>query len=300
MRLQRRRNLVAVALMASLADAAIAQQPLGALRPALEARIARHRGTVGLALVDPKTGETMAIRGDEPFPTASVIKVAVLVELFHQVGHGKLRLEDPLILLETDKQPGSGILQFLAAPHQLGVRDAAFLMIALSDNTATNLLVDKLGIRAVGERMEALGFPRTKLHHKVFLHSSSAAPDSSARYGLGVTTPLEMARLLAMIYRGEAASAPASAEMLRMLKAQFYNDMIPRFLPAGTTVAHKTGSVDESRNDCGIVYSKARDYVLCIFSTGNADTSWRLDNEAQLLIAELARLVHHALAGGGG
>jgi beta-lactamase class A len=292
--------LAAALLSAAVpAQAAAQQRPLAALRPALEQRIARHEGVVGLAVIDLATGDTLSIRGDEPFPTASVIKVPVLVEVFHQVEHGRLRLDDPIVLLEVDKRPGSGLLQHLSAPLQLTVRDAALLMIALSDNTATNLLIDKVGIRAVGARMDSLGLPRTKLHSKVFDRASSIAPDSSARWGLGVTTPNEMARLFAMIHRGEAVSPEASKEMLRMLRAQFYGEGIPRYLPPGTTVAHKTGSINEARHDCGIVSSREpqRDYVLCILTKENRDRSWRIDNEAQVLIADLARIVHEGLTG---
>lgn len=290
----------ALALATPLADPrarpATAQSALEAARPALEARIATHHGTVGLAAIDLRTGTTLAIRGDQPFPAASVIKVPVLVELFHQVRQGRIRLEDPLVLLEADKKPGSGILQFLAAPHQLTVRDAAFLMIALSDNTATNLILDKIGIRSVAARMDSLGLPHTRIFRKVFSSEPALDPDSAARYGLGVTTPLEMARLFALLYRGEAVSPEASREMLALLKAQFSNDRIPRLLPAGTEVAHKDGSLDATRNDCGIVFTPGHDYVLCIFTTDNRDRSWRLDNEAHLLIAELARIVHQAVA----
>lgn len=296
----RRVFTVPLALLAlAVPDPTAAQQPLRSLRPALEERIARHQGVVGLAIIDLATGDTLSIRGDEPFPTASVIKVPVLVEVFHQVENGRLRLEDPIVMLDVDKRPGSGVLQYLTAPLQITVRDAAFLMIALSDNTATNLLVDKVGIRAVTARMDSLGLPRTALHSKVFDRSSSVAPDSSARWGLGVTTPNEMARLFAMIHRGEAVSPEASREMLRMLRAQFYTDAIPRYLPAGTTVAHKTGSIDAARHDCGIVSSRepVRDYVLCVFTKENQDRSWRTDNEAHVLIADLARLVHEGLTG---
>ena len=287
----------AAALAATLPGRAAPQNGLEAARPALEARIASHHGTVGLAAIDLRTGATLAIRGDEPFPAASVIKVPVLVELFHQVHEGRIRLDDPLVLLEADKKPGSGILQFLTAPHQLTVRDAAFLMIALSDNTATNLILDKIGVRNVALRMDSLGLRRTRIFRKVFSSEPALEPDSAARYGLGMTTPLEMARLFALLYRGEAVSPEASREMLALLKAQFYRDRIPRLLPPGTEVAHKDGSLDATRNDCGIVFARGHDFVLCIFTTGNRDRSWRLDNEAHLLIAELARIVHQAVAG---
>jgi beta-lactamase class A len=287
----------AAALLLLLAvgrEPAFAQAPLGALQGRLEARAAAHRGVVGIAVIDLQTGDSLAIRGEEPFPTASVIKVPILVELFHQVQHGRLRLEDPLVLLEADKKPGSGILQHFAAPHQLTVADAAFLMIAHSDNTATNLLIDKVGIHAVGSRMDSLGLTRTTLHSKLFSRESSIAPDSSARYGVGVTTPLEMARLFALLHQGKAVSAQASAQMVELLKKQFYRAMIPRHLP-GVTVANKTGSVDAARVDCGIVDAAARAFVLCVFTKENQDRSWRLDNEAEVLIGDVARIVHGGL-----
>lgn len=278
------------------AQGAPAARALAALRPVLEARIARHRGVVGVALLDPRTGESLSIRGDAPFPSASVIKVPILVEVFQQVEKGKLRLHDPLVLLEADKVPGAGVLQFLHAPLELTVRDAAILMIILSDNTATNLLIDKVGIRAVNARMDTLGLPQTRLHAKVF-RGRTTMIDSAAyeKYGLGVTTPDDMARLLAMIYRGEAVSDDASRQMVEILKAQMKDDRIPRYLPEGTVVANKTGELNEVKHDCGIVYARARDYVLCIMTRDNADRRWVLDNEALLLGADLSRLVHEYL-----
>jgi beta-lactamase class A len=291
-------SVLCCAVIASAASAPLpAQQPLAALRPALEERIARHQGEVGLAILDLANGDVLSIRGDDPFPTASTIKVPVLVEVYHQVARGRLALQDPLVVLGIDQVPGSGVLRFMTTPHHLTVRDAAFLMVALSDNTATNLLLDKVGLRAVGVRMDSLGLPRTRIHSRVYDRASSIAPDSSVRYGLGVTTPNEFARLLALLYRGEVVSPDASREMLGLLRQQFYAEAIPRHLPAGTAVAHKTGSVSAARSDCGIIYAPGRDFVLCVLTAGNQDTSWRLDNEAQLLIADLARMAHAHLAG---
>ncbi|MGH7476474.1 MAG: serine hydrolase [Longimicrobiales bacterium] len=274
----------------------LAAQRLERVREPLEQRIAQHEGTVGVAVIDLRTDEILAIGADEPFPSASVIKVPLLVEVMDQVERGRLRLDEPIMLLDIDKQPGSGVLQFLDTPHELSVRDAAFLMIALSDNTATNLLIDKVGIRPVNDRMDSLGLPRTTLHSKTFQRATSIAVDSSVVYGLGVTTPLEMARLLAMIHRGEVISATASQTMLELLDAQFSGTGLPRYLPSGS-VAHKTGELDAARHDCGIVDTEQAAYAICVMTKENADTSWRLDNEAHLLIADVARLVHRALGG---
>ncbi len=276
-----------------------AQTSLQLLQRNVEARIARHHGKVAVSVLDLKTGESLSIRGDEPFPSASIIKLPVLVELFQQVQTGRLRLDDPLTLIEADKVPGSGILRYLATPHQFTIGDAALLMMVLSDNTATNLLLDKVGLRAVGERMEALGLPRTKVHSNTFRRPTSIAMDSSIVYGLGVTTANEMTRLLSLIYRGEVVSPEASQAMIEILKKQFYQESIPRYLAGDVTVAHKTGGLDAARHDCGIVYSPDRDYVLCVLTNDNTDRSWRIDNEAHLLISDLARMIHQHLAGRG-
>ena len=227
-------------------------QALAGLRTPLEQRIARHKGTVGLYIKDLKTGETLSIRGSEQFPSASVIRVPVLVELFAHVERGPLKLSDPIIMLASDQRPGSGVLQFLSTPHTLTVGDAAMLMIILSDNSATNFLIDKVGIRNVNARMDSLGLKQTRLHAKVFLGSSTTIDTAATRqWGFGVTTPEEMGTLFEKLYRGTAISETASKQMLDMLKRNFDYEEIPRLLPPGVTVAHKTGNITRIHHDSG-------------------------------------------------
>jgi beta-lactamase class A len=311
--------VVAAALLTAVVPCALApasayaqQGSWSALKSRLEHRIAQHHGTVGLVLLDPATGDSLSIRGDEEFPTASNIKIAILIQLFHEVQAGTIHLTDPLVMLDADRIGGSGVFQFFDAPFHVTVKDAATFMIAESDNTATNLLIDKLGIRAVNERMDSLGYHHTRLWAKVSRsRTTSINPDSSQVWGLGVTTPMEMARIFLSLYRGEAVSSDASRQMIGMLRKQFwgYNE-IPRYLPADAVVAHKTGSVNASRNDCAIVYAPrpegkdvfdppapgGRDYVLCVFTTKNEDQSWKpVDNAAETLIGDLSRMVWEAL-----
>ncbi len=282
-------------LLAPLPRSASAQT-LNRLRAPLEQRIAGHKGVVGLYVQDLASGETLSIRGGERFPSASVIKVPILVELFQQVERGPLKLTDPLVLLAADQRPGSGVLQFLSTPHTLTVGDAAMLMIILSDNSATNLIIDKIGIRNVNARMDSLGLKQTRLHAKVFLGTSTTIDTAATRqWGLGVTTPEEMGMLFEKLYRGTAVSPAASKQMLDMLRRNFDSEEIPRLLPPGVTVAHKTGKLDASRSDCGIVYNEGRDYVLCIFTRENEDRSWRIDTEARVTMGELARIVHEGM-----
>ena len=273
-----------------------AQKPLSSARDALQSRIAKHKGIVGLSVIDLQTGDTLSIRGDEPFPTASVIKLPILVELFHQINRNRIRWSDPITLIGIDQVGGSGVLQHFSTPHQLTVGDAATLMVMLSDNTATNLLIDKLGIRGINARMDSLGFKHTRLFAKVFARARTTIDSAgSARWGLGVSTPNDMARILAMLHRKQLVSDSASTRMVDLLKLQMVRDRIPRLLPAGTIVAHKTGEVDDAKVDCGLVYARERAYVFCAFTRENADRRWVADNEALNTIAELSRLVYDTL-----
>jgi serine-type D-Ala-D-Ala carboxypeptidase (penicillin-binding protein 5/6) len=225
-----------------------------------------------------------------------MINIPILYEVMIRVEEGNLSLDDPLSMLEGDKAPGAGILQHLSAPFPLSVRDAGTLMIALSDNTATNLLLEKLGPRSVGERMSALGLQDSRVFRKVFGDpADSFDPPGSERWGLGVTSPMDLAKLLAWVHRGEAVSSGASREMLRMLDAQQHQVGLPRYLPDGVRVAHKTGTISAARHDCGIIYGPAREYVLCIMTRENEDTSGRGNNEAEVLQAELSRTIFDAL-----
>ena len=262
-------------------------------RTEIEQRVRAHRGVVGLTVLDPTTGERFEINGDEQFPSASMVKVAVLVDVFERVKDGTLKLVDPLSVLNIDRTAGSGVLQYLSLPKEITVWDAAYLMIAVSDNVATNVLLEKLSPRAVTARMESYGFHHTRIFAKVNADASeSFDPDSSRAYGLGVTTPNEMAELFAMLYRGEAVEPDASAQMLAMLSRQYYLIGIQRFLPPEVPVAHKTGSLERARNDCGIVYGPKRHFVICLLTKENADASWTYGNEAEMLISDVARLVY--------
>lgn len=142
--------LVRIVALSVLFAPALANAQLARLKPQLEARIARHAGVAGVTVIDLASGEKLSIRGEELFPSASVIKLPILVELFHQLRRGHLKWSDPITMLAADQRPGSGVLQFLSTPHQLTVGDAATLMIILSDNSATNLVIDKIDTEARG------------------------------------------------------------------------------------------------------------------------------------------------------
>lgn len=261
------------------------------LRRALERITSSFAGIVGVSVRNLTTGEQLSIRGEEKYPSASLIKVPILVTLLDEVERGRMELTERSTMIARDRVGGSGILKHLASGTALSLEDLAWLMITLSDNTATNLLLDKLDIATVGAKMEALGLPESKVHSKTFRRQTSIAMDSSVLYGLGVTTPDEMVNLFTMLHEGRAVSPALDSLALRMLLANQDGNMIVRWLPGGTRVAHKSGSVDEARNDCGIIYSPAAPLALCVMTRENTETSYAVDSPAHLLIAGIAREV---------
>ncbi len=273
-----------------VASAAAAQRAdTAALHRSLDSIAAAHRGVVGYAVRNVDTGERLERRGDETFPTASLIKVAILVTLFDLIEQKKIALEDPLTVLAIDQVGGSGVLQFFRPGAVITVGDAAWLMMTLSDNTATNLILDRIIIRRVWEKMEALGLPHTKVHSKSFLRIASVAMDSSVKYGFGVTTPNEMATLLELIARGKAVSPGADSLMLRMLENGDNSALLLRYA-AGTRAAHKWGGTDQVRTDCALFFRQSR-VVACVLTKENEDRSWRIDNEAQATIARMGEAI---------
>jgi beta-lactamase class A len=269
---------------------------LGGAAQALNDLVASHHGVAGVSVMDPKTGDMFAINGDETFPSASLVKLAVMVDVYARVTEGQLQLADPLTFLDIDRTGGSGVLQFMSAPMELTVWDAVFLMITLSDNTATNLLLAKLPPRSVTERMRTIGLYHTRIFARVNADpQDSFEPDSASAYGLGVTTPNEIAALLTRLYRRELVSPEASDAMMSVLRHQFYREGLPRHLPPGVEVAHKTGTLPAARNDCGVVYAPVRDFVICVMTKDNADRRWTRDNEAERLIGDVARTIYDEL-----
>ena len=263
------------------------------LQARLEPLIATHKGQVAVAVKLIENGRGFAYRETEPMPTASLIKLPVMVEAYRQAELGKLHLDSMVTLKSEDKVPGSGVLTSHFSPGMtFTVRDAIRLMIAFSDNTATNLVVDQIGLPSTASTMEQMGFSNTKLHSKVFRGDSTIFPERSARFGLGSTTAAEMIQLLERLQRRELVSPAASEEMLKHLEACDDKDRFPRFLPPGTKVAHKTGSVAKVRTAAGIISSPAGSIALCVLTTDNQDQRWAADNAGNVLCAEIARAVY--------
>jgi len=266
-----------------------------ALRRKLDSIADAHHGVVGYSVIDLETGERINRRGDETFPTASLIKVAILVTVYDLVAQGQLSLDDPLTVLKIDQVPGSGVIQFLHNGTILTVHDAAWLMSTISDNTATNLLLDRIIIRRVWAKMDSLGLQHTRVHSKSFLRSSSVAMDSSVKYGLGVTTPNEMAHLLELMALGRAVNPTADSAMLDILEHNTTDYLLQRYVE-GARAAHKDGETNAVRTECTLWYLRNR-VIACVMTKENKDQRWVLDNEAQLTLANMGLAIINAFGG---
>jgi beta-lactamase class A len=235
------------------------------------------------------TGAEVGLRGDERVRTASTIKLAVMVEAFDRVARGEARWDEPLTLGPETKVSGAGILPEFAPGLKLTLRDAVHLMIVISDNTATNLVIDRLGADAVNARMDALALKQTRLLRKVLGGGDSKANQDPAnrRFGLGVSTPREMVALVEQLERGLVVSKDASAEMIAILKRQQVHDGVGRTL-RGVTVAHKTGALDRLRSDVAIVYTERGRIAMAITVDDLPEADWTVENPGLLLLSRLS------------
>ncbi len=266
------------------------------LRDSVAAMARAFKGDVGIYAVNLRNGDTLSYNADKKFPTASVIKIFVLGKLYQEVSRGRLSMNDEVVLHDSDKVPGSGILLFMHDGMKLTLNDLAWLMINMSDNVAANLLTDEVGgVGKVTDFIRSLGLTRTAELARIF--DKRVYADSAERkiYGIGVSTPREAAEYLAMLYKGEVVSPQSSKAMVDLMKYQFYDTSIPRFLPTyrdTIEIAHKTGALDATRNDCAIIFTPGTNYILCVFTTHNKDQRWITDNSAEVFIANVSKLVY--------
>lgn len=273
----------------------LARADTAGLRRQLDSIAGAHRGVVGYAVRNLDTGEALALRGDSTFPTASLIKVPIMVTVYDLVAKGMLKWDDPLTVLAIDKVPGDGTLHYMHDGTVLTVNDATQLMMITSDNTATNLLIDRIIIRRVWQKMEALGLPHTKLHSKTNYRISSVAMDSSVKYGLGVTTPSEMAGLFALLAQGRVVSPAADSAMLELMERNQDFQLLQRWA-GGVRAPHKTGATDAVRTECALFYLQSR-VVACVLTRNNVDQRWVLDSEPQLTVARMGEAIVRAWPG---
>ncbi len=232
---------------------------------------------VGVSAILPD-GTRFAYRADEIFKSASCIKIAIMIELFRRIDAGEFSLEQTYVLKEEDKVPGSGVLQQLHAGIELTLRDVCYLMISISDNPATNILINHVGMEQVNATMRSLG-----LEHSVLGRPMRGRP-ANADEKENLATPAEFALLLNHILEGTAASAESCMAMMELLRLQSNDRRIGRFVPEGVMWGSKTGSYTTVVNDVGFVSTPDGPLVVAVFTEDVADLV-----AGEVIISEIVR-----------
>ena len=276
-------------------------QPDTTLETQLAALTSGYQGNVAIYAEDLHSGRTVAINADTPVPTASTIKLTVLFEALKQIQDGRKHWNDSLTLTKANQVEGSGVLTLFDTPLTLTLKDALTMMIVVSDNTATNVAIDDLGLGNIDDRIRWMGLKNTWLYKKVFMDPVPPVPADQPKFGLGKTTAREMAAVMRRFATCDlnapgSSAAPTERDLalcdvaVGMLKNQTEREGIPRYL-GDLTVASKGGAVDAARNDVGIVYAKDGPIVISVFTYDNKDQSWTPDNAGRLLIAKISKAI---------
>lgn len=217
-------------------------------------------GVMGVAIEDLTSGHTLLAQSDEVFAQASSIKIAILAELYHQAQQGKLKLTDIYTVQKSDLVQDSDIMNGLTpGVTSLTLRDVATMMIAVSDNSAANVLIDRVGMDNVNALLNSLGLTHTFLRRKMM--DLKAAGEGREN----ISTPREMMTLLEQLYRGKLLNKELTKDYFTMLSTH-KDSWIPRDLPEGVRIANKPGSLEGVRNDVGVIFVENRPYVLCVMT----------------------------------
>ncbi len=261
----------------SLTTAPIGAERYESLKQALEDFAYTHPGNISVSFTDLTNNRKIAIAEDRLFNPASVIKVPVMVEVYNQIAHRKLALSDQLVMKQSDKISGSGYLQYQKTGNAYTIRTLVELMITNSDNTATRMLIERVGKVNVNRTMRELGLRNTII----------GSSDLLSAEGLNYSTPGDMNILLTKIYHGQVVNRAASDEMLDIMARQHNKWGIPKYLPTQLRIANKTGTLAYVKNDAGIVFLGNRPYVISVFTSKAPNRSFGVT-----WVAQISRIVY--------
>ncbi len=276
--------------------AAPAQPNLAAIQTKMDALCEKFDGKAGYCLKIMPDGPMISRLGNRKFPTASTIKTAIMIEAINQVDEGKLKWTDVKEVPKTaERTPNMSSMwaYFLRDGVKINLDGWCNLMITYSDNTATKVVGMWVGNQAIYDRMKSFGLDNT-----AFL---SYAPSDQTffrrwnmRYGMGMTTPIEMAKLYELIYKGKVASEAGTERIQRILGRQYWDDFIAGAAPPDVRVLSKSGAISRSRSDNGIVYGRHH-YVLTLYTDDQADRRWASDNAGDVLLQQLSSIAWNGL-----
>ncbi|HLM60547.1 MAG TPA: serine hydrolase [Pyrinomonadaceae bacterium] len=241
------------------------------------------------------TGKDYALRADEQARTASTIKLPIMTEVFRQVAAGKIRWTDEFVLAK--KQGGSGVLGEFSENSKIDLKTAVNLMIVVSDNTATNLILDKITADSVNDFMDTLGLAQTRSLRKIGGggDAKANADERLKLFGIGVSSPRDMVKLMEMLERGEVVNRESSAEMISILKRQQFKDGIGRGLPDTVPSASKSGALDRLRSDVGIIYTRRGRIAMAITVDDMMEVTYTPENPGLKMLWRLSQILQDGL-----
>lgn len=268
----------------------LAQQPEktdAKLTAAIQDLIKGFRGDIGIFIKDLKTGKSVAINADTVFPTASIVKVPILITIMNRIQHQELDYHQHLVWADTMKyEAAEDIAGYLKPGTPIELSKVMMLMMTISDNNASLWLQSVAGTgTAINSLMDSLGYKNTRVNSR-----TPGREANRSLYGWGQTTPREMASIFERIVNGQLLSKESSAKMLKIMSRQYWDEEALEPIPAGVFTADKNGAVDQSRSE--VLYVNARHpYILSIFTKNNQDSSWVHENEAWVLTRKISALL---------
>jgi beta-lactamase class A len=284
-------TLLLIICLSSSSQAALTKTRLKAMGQKLHKLVAPYKNSsphqnfwcgdkVGIYFIDLKTGRKFQINGRKKFPAASAAKIAVMAAAYHMAESGKLNLNKRIILQNSDKLSGSGVLRWMKAGNVYSIRNLVRLMIVKSDNTATKMLIDQIGLAEINKYLKKIKLNKTRIVDRTMLKEEP-------KKDINLTSPENMARLCADIKTLKYFSYKSARQMLSFMRKQKYRWGIWKGVPKGIKIANKTGNLDKVLNDVGIVYSPSGNYVISIFTYG-----FSKKREARKLINKISEVVY--------
>ena len=282
-------SLIVISLIISsaIATSSAKEKTDPVLSKKLAALIKGFGGDVGIYVHHLKSGKTAAINADTLFPTASMIKVSIMAGLFDKIDRGELDYHGELVYRDSLLYPGEDILGAFKDSAKIALSKAVMLMITTSDNTASLWCQYLAGTgTAINAWLEKNGFEKMRVNSR-----TPGREGNRAIYGWGQTTPREMSKLLVMIREGKAVSPAASERMYRNLCRIYWDGEALSQVPPFIHTASKQGAVDESKSEVVLVHAPSGDYVFCVITKNQKDTTWKYENEGYVLLRNVSKLL---------
>lgn len=281
------KRLLWLSLFSCCACIASAQKTEKRLEKRIEKLLDNYGGTIGVYVKNLHNNKTVSIKADSIFPTASMVKIPIMIGVMDKINKGELSYHQELVYDDSLLYAGVDILGSFKQGEKIELSKVMMLMLTMSDNTASLWLQSLAGMGTrINQLIDSLGFPDTKVNSR-----TPGREDWRSVYGWGQTSPREMAGLMERIYKREIISEAASDRMLRSLNKNYWDAEALSQIPPYAAVFSKNGAVDESRSEVVLVKGKRSEYVFCICTKNNKDTSWNESNEAWQVIRKISALL---------